>query len=173
VTIRATLSSRSRAVALAAGLVLLTGAATAVAATNSTTLPNGAQLSVSVDAPADGTQLLADGGPLPVAVSGTAGIGLGDPQATIVYVFDASGSVAASGGACGTVLDCEKAFFTGLNTAATGSGSVNQVGLVAFGADAIQADMTPAGGDDLLGAPGDANTVISSITVAGSAPGLQ
>ncbi|MDH5333946.1 MAG: VWA domain-containing protein [Thermoleophilia bacterium] len=165
-TIRATLSSRSRAVTLATGLVLLLVAATAVAANNSTTLPNGAQLSVSVDAPADGAQLLADGGPLPVAVSGTAGIGLGDPKATIVYVFDASGSTTAGGGACGSVLACEQAFFTGLNTAATSGGSVNQVGLVAFGVDAVQADMTSAGGDDLLGAPGDANTVISSITVA-------
>jgi len=64
-------------------------------------------------------------------VSGTASIGLGQPQATLVYAFDASGSTGLSGGACGTVLACEKTFFTGLNTAAAGSGSVNNIGLVA------------------------------------------
>jgi len=144
--------------------VLLT-ALPAWAGSNSTTLPNGAQLTVSIDSPADGTQFLADGAPVPVPVSGTASIGLGTPQATIVYVFDASGSTVNSGGACGTILACEKTFFTGLNTAATSSGSVNHIGLVVFGADAVQADMTPAGGDDNLGAPSDGNTAISSIVL--------
>src|SRR5437762_1623946 len=82
----------------------------ALAGSKSTTLPNGAQLSVSITSPADGTQYLADGAPVPVTVSGSASIGVGNPQATIVYVFDASGSTAGSGGACGTVLACEKSF---------------------------------------------------------------
>jgi hypothetical protein len=144
--------------------VLLT-ALPAWAGSNSTTLPNGAQLTVSIDSPADGTQFLADGAPVPVPVSGTASIGLGTPQATIVYVFDASGSTGGPGGACGTILACEKTFFTGLNTAATSSGSVNHIGLVVFGADAVQADMTPAAGDDNLGAPADGNTAINSIVL--------
>jgi hypothetical protein len=135
------------------------------AGSNSTILPNGAQLTVSIDSPADGTQFLADGAPVPVPVSGTASIGLGTPQATIVYVFDASGSTGGSGGACGTILACEKTFFTGLNTAATSSGSVNHIGLVVFGADAVQADMTPAAGDVNLGAPSDGNTAINSIVL--------
>lgn len=145
----------------------------AFAGSNSTTLPNGAQLSVSIDSPADGTQFLADGAPVQVPVSGTASIGLGTPQATIVYVLDASGSTGNSGGACGTILDCEKTFFGGLNTAATNSGSVNHVGLVVFGADAVQADMTPAGGDDPLGAPADGNTPIGSVVLTGGGFGYQ
>jgi hypothetical protein len=66
----------------------------AFAGSDSTTLPNGAQLTVSIDSPAPDTQFLADGAPVPVPVSGTASIGIGAPQATIVYVFDASGSTA-------------------------------------------------------------------------------
>ena len=163
-TRRTTFSRRAR-LATALMLLLLSTATAALAASSSTTLPNGAQLSISIDTPADGTQFLADGAPVPVPVTGTATIGLGEPQATLVYAFDASGSTAGSGGACGTVLACEKTFFTGLNRAAIASGSVNQVGLVVFGADAVQADMTPAGGDDPLGDPADGNTPISSIVL--------
>jgi hypothetical protein len=154
-------------------LAVLLAALPAGAASNSTTLPNGAQLDVSIDSPADGTELLADGAPVPVAVSGTASVGIGPPQATLVYVFDASGSTRLDGGACGTILDCEKTFFTGLNTAATGSGSVNQIGLAVFGADAVQADVTPAGGDDPLGDPADGNTPINSIVLTGGGFGYQ
>jgi hypothetical protein len=144
-----------------------------LAGSNSTTLPNGAQLTVSIDSPADGTEFLADGAPVQVPVSGTASIGLGPPQATIVYVFDASGSTGQPGGACGSILACEKTFFSGLNTAAAGSGSVNQIGLAVFGADAVQADMTPVGGDDPLGAPADGNTPINSIVLTGGGFGYQ
>lgn len=170
---RATISRRARLTAGFTLLVLLLAAVPALAGSSSTTLPNGAQLSVSIDSPADGTQFLADGAPVPVPVSGTASIGLGEPQATLVYAFDASGSTGQSGGACGTVLACEKTFFTGLNSAAAGSGSVNTIGLVAFGADAVKADMTPAGGDDALGAPGDGNTVVNSIVLTGGGFGYD
>jgi hypothetical protein len=157
---------RWRGVSVAVGLAALLMALPALAGSASTTLPNGADLSVSIDSPADGTEVLADGAPVAVPVSGTASIGLGDPQATIVYVFDASGSTGNSGGTCGSILACEKTFFTGLNTAAAGSGSVNQIGLAAFGADAVTADMTPpVSGDDPLGDPGDGNTVINSIVL--------
>lgn len=135
------------------------------AGSNSTTLPNGASLDVSIDSPADGTQFLADGAPVPVPVTGTASIGLGTPQATIVYVLDASGSTGNGSGTCSEILTCEKTFFTGLNNAAAASGSVNHVGLVVFGADAVQADMTLGGADDSLGAPGDGNTPIGSVVL--------
>jgi hypothetical protein len=164
---RGRVSERAGLTAAVAFIVLL-AALPALAGSNSTTLPNGAQLSVSITSPADGTQYLADGAPVPVTVTGAASIGVGNPQATIVYVFDASGSTAGSGGACGTVLACEKAFFAGLNTAATNSGSVNHIGLVVFGADAVPADMTPAAGDDALGAPADGNTVVNSISLINS-----
>jgi hypothetical protein len=143
------------------------------AGSNSTTLPNGATLSVSLDNPADGTQFLADGAPVQVPVSGTASIGVGTPQATVVYVLDASGSTMNPSGTCSEILTCERTFFTGLNNAAAASGSVNQVGLVVFGADAVQADMTPAGGDDSLGAPGDANTPIGSVVLTGGGFGYH
>jgi hypothetical protein len=159
---------RGARLAAVLGLVALLAAIPARAGSNSTTLPNGAQLSVSIDSPADGTQFLADGAPVQVPVSGTASIGLGEPQATIVYVFDASASTALSGGACGTILVCEKTFFAALNNAATASGSVNHVGFVVFGADAVQADMTPAGGDDPQGAPADGNTPIGSVVLTNS-----
>ena len=158
--------SRRLGVSVLLALVSLLVVLPALAGSSSATLPNGAQLSVSIDSPADGTQILADGAPVPVPVTGTASVGLGEPQATIVYVLDGSGSTGSSGGACGTVLACEKTFFAGLNTSAAGSGSVNHIGLVVFGADAVKADMTPAGGDDQLGAPGDGNTVINSVSGA-------
>jgi len=148
-----------------AALALLLTALPAWAVSDSTTLPNGAELTVSIDSPTDGTELLADGAPAAVPVSGTASIGLGTPQATLVYVFDASGSTGNPGGACGTILVCQQTFFTGLNTAAAASGSVNQIGLAAFGFDAVTADMTPAGGDDPLGDPDDGNTVVNSIVL--------
>jgi len=147
------------------GFIALLAALPAWAGSSSTTLPNGAALQVSIDSPADGTQFLADGAPVQVPVSGTASIGVGTPQATIVYVLDASASTSNSGGACGDILTCEKTFFTGLNDAAAASGSVNHVGFVVFGADAVQADMTPAGGDDALGAPADGNTPIGSVSI--------
>jgi len=152
-------------VSVLAGLVVLLTALPAWAVSDSTTLPNGAELTVSIDSPADGTEVLADGAPAVVPVNGTATIGVGDPQATLVYVFDASGSTGNSGGACGTILACQQTFFTGLNTAAAGSGSVNQIGLAVFGLDAVTADMTPAGGDDVLGDPDDGNTVVNSIVL--------
>jgi hypothetical protein len=158
---------RLRLCAVIVGALALT-AMPAFAGSNSTTLPNGAQLTVSIDSPADGTEFLADGAPVSVPVSGTASIGVGPPQATIVYVFDASASTTLSGGACGTILACEQAFFTGLNNAAGASGSINRIGLAAFGADAVFADMTPAGANDRLGAPGDGNTVINSISISGN-----
>jgi hypothetical protein len=155
-----------RCVFLAAVLAAVAAlvAVPAFGGTNSTTLPNGAQLSVSIDSPANGTEFLADGAPVAVPVSGTATIGVGNPQATFIYVFDASGSTASSGGACGSVLQCEQTFFTGLNNVATTDGSVHHIGLVAVGANAVKADMTPSGGDDQLGDPADGNTVVNSIS---------
>jgi len=164
VNVRKTSRRRVRLSVVVLGALALT-AVPAFAGSASTTLPNGAQLSVSIDSPANGTEFLADGAPVPVPVSGTATIGVGPPQATIVYVFDASGSTLGSGGACGTILACEKAFFTSLNSAAIASGSVNQIGLGIFGADSVAADMTPAAGDVSLGAPGDGNTAINSIVL--------
>ena len=104
----------------------------ALAVTGSATLSNGALLTVSIDSPATGTEYA--GSSVDVPVSGTATIGLGEADATIIYVMDFSGSTGAtpSGSTCGTILDCEKSFFVGLNAAAVADGSTDEVGVVKF-----------------------------------------
>ena len=96
------------------------------------TLSNGAQLAVSVDSPVDGTEYV--GTSVDVPVTGTASVGLGEADATIVYVMDFSGStgLTPSGSTCGTILECEKSFFVGLNAAAVADGSTDEVGVVKF-----------------------------------------
>ena len=114
-------------------LAVIVGSALASSHTGTATLSNGAQLAVSVDAPVDGTEYV--GTSVDVPVTGTASIGLGAADATIVYVMDFSASTGAtpSGSTCGTILDCEKAFFVGLNAAAVADGSTDEVGVVKFG----------------------------------------
>ena len=103
--------------AVVANLVLI---GPAMASSSSTTLVNGASLDVSLDTPAAGTDYLVGD---TVTASGTANVGTGTPDATIVYIVDQSGSTALSGGACGSVLECEQTFVTGLNNAAAASGA--------------------------------------------------
>ena len=59
---------------------------TALAGSNSTNLPNGAELAVSVDSPVTSTEFLIPTGDAArdVMVSGTASVGLGEPDATFV-----------------------------------------------------------------------------------------
>jgi len=148
-------------------IVLL--ATTAFAGSNSTTLPRGADLTVSIDSPLTGWEFLIPTGDAgrDVTIDGTASIGQGEPDATFVYVLDGSGSTAlGSGTGCSPILGCEKVFFTGLNAAVIANGSADEAGLVVFGEGAVIADMTPGGGDDPLtdpnAGPGDVNTVINS-----------
>jgi hypothetical protein len=112
-------------VAMLAGIALAANPATA-------TLSNGAQLTVSIDSPATGTEFV--GSAVDVPVAGKASIGVGAQDATIVYVMDFSGSTGGtpSGSTCGTILDCEKAFFVGLNAAAVADGSTDEVAVVKF-----------------------------------------
>ena len=133
-------------------------ASTALGSSNSTTLANGASLQVSLDTPASGTDYLAGD---TVNASGAASVGLGTPSATIVYIVDTSGSTSLSGGSCGTVLACEKAFVIGLNNAAAADGSVLNVGLGRF-ADSGSAVFG-------LGSPSDPafNTGVNGLTSGG------
>ena len=143
-----------------------------IAGSNSTTLPNGAALTVSITSPVTSTEFeVPPGQPsIDVAVSGTASVGLGEPDATFTYVMDISGSTAGGGGTgCSPILDCEQEFLKALNQAVIDSGSADEAGLVVFATSAATADVSPAGGDQLLvdpGAPGAAplhlNTVIDS-----------
>ena len=107
-----------------------------------------------------------------VQVSGSASVGLGEPDATFIYVIDGSGSTSlGSGTGCAPVLQCEQQFIVALNTAAGIDGSVDEVGVVVFGEGGVTADMAPAAGDQPLTAPnagpGNVATVVNSTTSAG------
>lgn len=116
------------------------------ASASTTTLSNGAQLAVAITAPATGSEYNIPFGDttVDVPVAGTASIGIGAPDAKIIYVMDFSGSTSASGGTCGTVLACEKAFFVALNNAVVADGSTANVGVVKFAASAsVALGLTP------------------------------
>jgi len=130
------------------------------------TLPNGAKMDVFIKNPVTSTEFLVPSGQptIPVVVSGTASVGLGEPDATIVYVADVSGSTDQdSGSGCGTILECEKAFILTLNDAATDSGSVSDVGLVVFASSAAAADMDAATNDQLLTPPNHGSTNVPTV----------
>lgn len=152
--------------ALLASLVLV---GPTVASSNSTTLTNGASLDVSLDSPAAGTDYLVGD---TVTATGTASVGIGTPDATIVYMVDQSGSTALSGGACGTVLQCEQTFVTGLNDAAAAAGSVKNVGLGSFDSSAyprfgLGDPNDPAFDSALAGlAPGSSTNFAAGLAVA-------
>jgi hypothetical protein len=126
------------------------------AGSNSTQLPNGADLTVAIDSPLTGTEFEVPPGvpSIDVTVSGTASVGLGDPDATFVYVIDVSGSTdTGSGTGCSPVLECEQEFAVALNQAVIDSGSADEAGVVVFASTAAAADVSPAGGNQLLVAP--------------------
>lgn len=149
-------------------------AGTAFAGSSTATLPNGAELKVSVDDPVTSTEFVipTSATTRSVDVSGTASVGKGQPDATFIYVIDGSGSTAAgSGTGCSPVLQCEQRFVKALNQAVVADGSVDEVGVAVFGDGGVVADMTPGGGDDPITAPdagpGDVDTVVDSTTSDG------
>lgn len=150
-------------------LLLVLSLGTALAGSNSTTLPNGAALEVSIDDPVTSTEFEVPPGAstIDVDVSGTASVGLGEPDATFVYVIDVSGSTDhGSGTGCNPILECEQIFIKALNAAAITDGSVDEVGVVVFASSSATADMSSAGGDQKItdpnAGPGDVNTVVDS-----------
>ncbi len=174
-------------------LVFLLISAPALASSSGDTLPNGTPIDVTVDAPLDGTEYVVSSplGTVDVDVVGTASVGFGNADATIVYVVDVSGSAnTLTASDCGgdqngdglsnSILDCEIAGVVALNQAAIVSGSVDEVGVAAYGKRAVVADMTPLGGDDPIttpdAGPGDVTAVVKSITAQGlfgrAGPGL-
>lgn len=161
-------------------LTMIAGGAMASSHQGTATLSNGAQLAVSIDAPVDGTEYV--GTSVDVPVTGTASVGLGEADATIVYVMDFSGSTGAtpSGSTCGTILECEKSFFVGLNAAAVADGSTDEVGVVKFSdsssialgltaptSAAVNAAITsggPGGGTNCASGLADALTLVNATT---------
>jgi hypothetical protein len=149
---------------------ILVAAGPALAASSTTTLSNGADLTVTVDSPTSGDTYLVPAGSTTVDVplTGTASVGAGAPSVSWVYVFDVSGS---TGQACSTttILECEKEAVAGLNDLVVADGSAVDVGIGAFGTNAAAADISSAAGEQLVTAPGspDVDTVIDSVAIGG------
>ncbi|MDO8151723.1 vWA domain-containing protein [Isoptericola sp. b408] len=155
---------------MAAAGVMMAGYA--VAGTDSTTLANGADLSVTVSTPTTGDTFLVPTGSttVDVPVEGSASIGEGEPNVHWTYVVDVSGSTGAGCGSVGgTVLDCEKQAVTNLNNAVVADGSGKDVGVSVFGRGGASADMSGAAGNQPIVAPDDpgVDVVIGSIVIGG------
>jgi hypothetical protein len=121
----------------------------------STTLSNGATLDVQILSPPDSTEfnVPVNQATINVNVNGTASVGLGAPDATIIYVIDVSGSTSSGGGTgCSPILQCEKNFFNNLNSAAIADGSVDLVGVVSFA----------SGSSTVLGLTAPANPAVTA-----------
>ena len=142
------------------------------AGSDSVTLSNGAELTVTIDSPLTGTEFeVPPGQPnIDVAVTGSASIGQGEADATFIYVIDTSGSTGGGGTAsCSPILDCEKNFFNALNAAVDADGSTDEVGIVNFGDGATIRDMQAAAGHQNFTLPSDGNVtaVINSLGSGG------
>ncbi len=158
---------RNRGVLLvAAGLVVAVLAFAGAAGAVDGSLPGGTSISVDILNPADGAVV---NGPN-VQVDGTASVGEGVPvpNTALIYVLDVSGSTDQAGGCGGDqngngdadfILDCEIAAAKATNQSAVTTGTVLDVGVVAFAESAQTGDVGPAGGDQSLTGPTtDANT---------------
>ena len=135
---------------------------------NSTTLPNGANLSVEINSPGDSTEFKVPaasgpGGMINVPIEATGAVGLGVPNLHITFVVDVSGSTGGSCPGFGTILDCEK--LSVLNVLSDPNfSSVKDVGVSVFGSSGATADMN---GASITSVNADAVTVVNSIVVGG------
>ncbi len=151
------------------GFLLLVATSPVFAGSSSTSLPNGASLSVSLDSPLTSTEYLIPSGETSrdVTVNGTASVGQGTPDVTLIYVVDVSGST-SGGGNCGlggseSILDCEVAALNSYTSAALAGGSVDEIGIVFFDSGAYVADMQPAAGhQNFTASAGDVASVLAS-----------
>ena len=161
---RRTIQSAAAMIALISALV--------TAGSNSTTLSNGADLTVTIDSPLNGTEFEVPPGvaTIDIPVTGSASVGIGEADATFIYVIDTSGSTGTGGGTgCSPILNCEKEFFTELNAAVAADGSTDEVGIVNYGDTAAIRDMQAAGGHQNFTLPSDPNVdaVINSLAAGG------
>lgn len=136
-------------------------------------LPNGAELSVTVDSPVTGDTFLAPAGETTVDVplSGTASVAAGEPNVSWVYVIDVSGSTGAPcSGGMPTVLDCEKQAVIGLNDLVVSDGSAVESGAALFAEAAVTVDVSSAAGDQPFVAPdaADFDAAVGSVYIAGA-----
>jgi trimeric autotransporter adhesin len=129
-------------------------------------LPGGTSITVSIDAPADGSVRP----PGVVTVNGTASVGQGQPvpSTALVYVLDVSNSTQTpvqagcggdqnNDGDADNILDCEVLAARTLNDEALSpgtAGTIPEVGAAAFADGATTADVGPGGGEQLITGPG-------------------
>jgi hypothetical protein len=161
---------------------------TSEASTTTGNLPGGTSIKVTIINPVNNLVVP----PSPLAVNGTAEIGLGVPVANtlLVYTLDVSGSTLASGGCGGdkngdgasnTVLDCEIHALSTLNGIAISTGTVSKVGLAIFAQGGSATDIAAAGGSQSLASPSadangsgglDIDQVLASASAASGSVGL-
>lgn len=141
-------------------------ASTVVLAQNpdTTTLPNGAELSVEIFNPATGEEFRvpanADGsagGTINVSTDGEASVGEGEPNIMLVYVLDVSGSTIINSCMGGTILDCEIQAIMNVQ-ADPNISSVKEFGVAIFADGGNTADMPGL----KTSIPGNVDTVVLS-----------
>lgn len=98
-------------------------------------LDNGADLTLHLESPPNGTSIVYDP-TQPVVLSGRASIGLGHPDVAYIYILDVSRSTRDGDGDCGTVLECVQKFFIAFNKQAIEDGSAQNAGVISFHTEA-------------------------------------
>src|SRR5262245_10965565 len=151
---------KSLSLGAAAAVLAACFAGTVPAGADSSTLPGGTSISVDITSPASGA-VLATGA---TTVTGTASVGAAPAvkNTTIVYALDTSASTNDSSGvdcdgngSADTVLACEKASVSHVNTAAAAATSpVANSGVARFNNTGTALDVDPAAGTQLLTVPG-------------------
>jgi hypothetical protein len=145
-------------------------AGTAAAGSTTSTLANGAELEATISTPTTGeTFLIAPPDTtVDVPIEGNASIGEGEPNVHWTYVVDVSGSTGQPCGA-GNILACQKQAVLNLNSQIVADGSGLDVGVSVFGRSGATADMSSAGGNQVLNSPASADVVqvVNSIVIGG------
>ena len=144
---------------------------------DTTTLPNGAELSVEIFNPtsdlefrvpanADGSA----GGTINVSTDGEASVGEGEPNIMLVYVLDVSGSTIINSCMGGTILDCEVQAIMNVQ-ADPNISSVKEFGVAIFADGGNTADMPGL----KTSVPGNVDTVVLSAfsSSSGGAAGVN
>jgi hypothetical protein len=129
---------------------------------NTTTLPNGADLSVEIYNPGTAEEFrvpaaAGPGGTINVATDGEASVGEGDPNIMLVYVLDVSGSTVLNDCLDGLILDCEVQAIKNVQ-ADPNITSVKEFGVAIFADGGNTADMPGL----KTTIPGNVNTVVDS-----------
>ena len=129
---------------------------------DTTTLPNGAELSVEIFNPATDEEFkvpaaLGPGGTINVLTDGEASVGQGDPNIMLVYVLDVSGSTIINDCLGGTILDCEVQAIKNVQ-ADPNITSVKEFGVAIFADGGNTADMPGL----KTSIPGNVDTVVDS-----------